>query len=717
MRGFILLFFLFTTINSLFSQFTSGWETQNYFSYTGTVNDLIYFLSNKIVAVGDYGEIYYSENGGIDMKKIPTGFSYHLRSISFKDNSTGYIAGHGGTILKTTDGGKKWENLISGISDNIFDIEVNSNYIIAVGERGKILKSTNDGLTWILKDQNDSYYLLAIKFFNKDTGNAVGSNGTILRTTNAGETWNRQNTGLNFTAQFTDIDTRNDIGIVVGDSGYVLRSLDHGESWTDADTASHTNFGKILYEAKIINDTLIYVVGEGMKVSTDGGNTFAFSYFNNFGISKVKSISVLNPDSVYACGTKGISLFRGSYYDILHFPFHSFDYINLSVLDENNCWISGGPTAKYLYSVYNTTNSGESWNFTKINEYEDDFYSMAFLNIDTGFIMGRINYPGQILRTTDRGTSWQVIRDSTYFWRRSDIRFRDNSLYTIKDYQIHRFDYDGNLIDTIPRPFGLPGHPEVYDFFLIGDSTIYMISGNSLYKSSNNGRNWTYLIQYFYQTEYTDCYFYSEDYGFFVGYNSVILRTTGTNLLEELYTGNPEPDLVFNGVTMSDFYTVHIVGNDGIIYTSTDGGDTWKLIESGVTSDLNQIEFANDKTGWIAGDNGVILKTTTGGTNWENVNNGIPVKYTLYQNYPNPFNPVTTIKFDIPDDIGTAVIRTKLVIYDVIGRQVKVLVDDDLQANSYSYSFDASDLSSGVYFYRLVAGNDFSQTKKMLLIK
>ena len=168
---------------------------------------------------------------------------------------------------------------------------------------------------------------------------------------------------------------------------------------------------------------------------------------------------------------------------------------------------------------------------------------------------------------------------------------------------------------------------------------------------------------------------------------------------------------------MSDFYTVHIVGNDGIIYTSTDGGDTWKLIESGVTSDLNQIEFANDKTGWIAGDNGVILKTTTGGTNWENVNNGIPVKYTLYQNYPNPFNPVTTIKFDIPDDIGTAVIRTKLVIYDVIGRQLKVLVDDDLQANSYSYSFDASDLSSGVYFYRLVAGNDFSQTKKMLLIK
>jgi len=95
----------------------------------------------------------------------------------------------------------------------------------------------------------------------------------------------------------------------------------------------------------------------------------------------------------------------------------------------------------------------------------------------------------------------------------------------------------------------------------------------------------------------------------------------------------------------------------------------------------------------------------------EPVNNQVPNTYNLSQNYPNPFNPVTNIKFAIPT---TGYV--KLVIFDVLGREIASLVNDNMTAGSYTVDFDASSLSSGVYFYRLDAG-DFTQTKKMLLVK
>ncbi len=89
----------------------------------------------------------------------------------------------------------------------------------------------------------------------------------------------------------------------------------------------------------------------------------------------------------------------------------------------------------------------------------------------------------------------------------------------------------------------------------------------------------------------------------------------------------------------------------------------------------------------------------------------IPVGYSLNQNYPNPFNPSTTISYSIPNDGFVS-----LSIYDALGSEVAVLDNGFRSAGNYSYSFDASDLSSGMYFYKIQSGN-FVQTKKMLLMK
>ncbi len=90
---------------------------------------------------------------------------------------------------------------------------------------------------------------------------------------------------------------------------------------------------------------------------------------------------------------------------------------------------------------------------------------------------------------------------------------------------------------------------------------------------------------------------------------------------------------------------------------------------------------------------------------------GLPSLFTLSQNYPNPFNPTTLIKFSIPQDGFTS-----LKVFNSIGQEVTVLVNQDLKAGNYTFSFSANELSSGIYFYKLQS-NNFTSTKKMLLVK
>ncbi len=96
------------------------------------------------------------------------------------------------------------------------------------------------------------------------------------------------------------------------------------------------------------------------------------------------------------------------------------------------------------------------------------------------------------------------------------------------------------------------------------------------------------------------------------------------------------------------------------------------------------------------------------------ISSEIPQKFALYNNYPNPFNPVTKINFDIPNISGDK--KVQLVIYDVLGSQVELLVNQDLTAGNYSASWNAINYSSGIYFYKITAWN-FTDTRKMILVK
>jgi hypothetical protein len=105
-------------------------------------------------------------------------------------------------------------------------------------------------------------------------------------------------------------------------------------------------------------------------------------------------------------------------------------------------------------------------------------------------------------------------------------------------------------------------------------------------------------------------------------------------------------------------------------------------------------------------------------TGIEPISSEIPLKYALYQNYPNPFNPVTKIKFDIASLINQDLFRRVVVlkIYDLLGREIATLVNEQLRPGTYEVEWNGSDYPSGVYFYRITAGN-FTNAEKMIMIK
>ena len=169
-------------------------------------------------------------------------------------------------------------------------------------------------------------------------------------------------------------------------------------------------------------------------------------------------------------------------------------------------------------------------------------------------------------------------------------------------------------------------------------------------------------------------------------------------------------------------------GNSGLIKRTTNGGTNWISNTIGIYT-LQSVDFINADTGWISGLYGTILKTTNGGgpISIKPISTRIPNRFILYQNYPNPFNPSTKINFEIPLNKGGGFSRglfTRLTIYDLLGREVTTLVNEQLKPGTYEVEWDATNYPSGVYFYKLIVtdasaslSTSYSETKRMVLIK
>ncbi len=177
--------------------------------------------------------------------------------------------------------------------------------------------------------------------------------------------------------------------------------------------------------------------------------------------------------------------------------------------------------------------------------------------------------------------------------------------------------------------------------------------------------------------------------------NSVPGNTFGGNIFYDsghTFTfGVLSRNIIFN----NQLYTFKgWLGSGNGSYTSPDSSGVDTVITASMPNAISETAR------WLGGPIGI-----------SNIGTEIPKEYKLYQNYPNPFNPTTIINFDIKKDGNV-----RIVIYDLLGREVKVLLSGDLQAGKYRIDFNAENYASGMYFYKINTG-DFTDVKKMLILK
>jgi len=181
-------------------------------------------------------------------------------------------------------------------------------------------------------------------------------------------------------------------------------------------------------------------------------------------------------------------------------------------------------------------------------------------------------------------------------------------------------------------------------------------------------------------------------------YLSVFNYGTGNLTVNSVTSGTPQfiVESYPAVVPQSEMRYVKIKFKPSAVNTTYTG--TLTISNSDSTITVNLKGFSNSSTG---------INT---------VSSEIPSQYNLYQNYPNPFNPVTKICFDIPSLAGTNATNAELKIFDMLGREVAVLLNSSLSPGAYQLLWDANDVPAGTYIYRLRAGT-YSQVKRMTVIK
>jgi len=164
--------------------------------------------------------------------------------------------------------------------------------------------------------------------------------------------------------------------------------------------------------------------------------------------------------------------------------------------------------------------------------------------------------------------------------------------------------------------------------------------------------------------------------------------------------------------------TLYIGTDAGVFYTD-DLGNTWSVLGPGLpNSPVFDINYHQPTRKLVAGTHGRSLFEfdLDGITSIENDNKIIAEDFELYQNYPNPFNPSTRIAFTLTSDSNV-----KISVYDITGQKIVDIINNNYQAGKHEVHFNGSDLSSGIYFYKITAngsdGRTYSNIKKMILMK
>jgi len=713
MKSLFNLFALVLILNAsnVFSQLNDNWKWLNPSPQGNTLNNVDFVDNNTGYSAGTYGTLLKSTDGGAEWTQISSGTDKNLISMCFVNASTGYVGGARQLLRKTTDAGQTWQNLqlpVQGQWDTayyVLDINFvtqNIGYVVGFFQlECKIWKTTDGGNSWVTQGTGGANYLKKTYFIDENNGFAYGgpTYSEVIKTTNGGASWQSvsQESYIAYSMCFINATT----GVYGCADGRVYRTVDGGNTWNFALCPSSLDITSIHF----INATTGFGFGSGSVYikSTDAGQSWQEFTIGVGSINQYFDADMTANGNLYAVGTYGAMIrSTNSGTSFVSQPFVT----ERSITDIEFLNVSTGYAVAGFGEgdILKTTDAGETW-VSQVSTYTLPLYGIAFTSSETGYLAGSIN----IKKTTNGGNNWVDVYTSNQNEIFGDIFFTNvNTGYAVGSY--------GKLLKTINAgsSWNSSTIPNAGTFlnsiFFVNDNTGYVVGGESKsLKTTDAGTTWEVMNITSGFLNLNNIYFNDINTGYASHGTGIFKTTNGGTAWFQLNT----PAGGYNNVQFRNNYGYAIAG-DGKIIKSIDGGSNW-IVQPTVTSNpLYALYFNSDNFVYAGGVRGNMMKTIPQEllvTPVSGNQNETPGSFYLQQNYPNPFNPLTTIKFGI---VKSGIVQIR--VYDAAGRIVDELVNNGYTPGSYEIKWDASKYSSGIYFYSIVT-NEFTQTKKMVLVK
>jgi hypothetical protein len=346
-------------------------------------------------------------------------------------------------------------------------------------------------------------------------------------------------------------------------------------------------------------------------------------------------------------------------------------------IDANTAIFScyAGSPVRVAY-VYKTTNAGANWTLV-FTQGDNAYISGIWIKPNNeGFMVGwPVGGRWSLWKTTNAGNNW----DSTGMY--------------------------------IPE-----SNPSVWSFengvFYLNNQIWFGARAKGVYYSSNNGANWVLQDLTSGGFPYPSAIWFDNSTNGFSSADRNIIKTTNSGVNWVITPGSSGPEII-RGITGTGNFWWYVRFLSNQIYYTSNSGQNWAVQYTAPTnSGYNHITKGRNGSSklWAARIDGGI-SVYTGELGIKKLTNSIPEEFGLSQNFPNPFNPVTHLRFEISE-----LRLVNLVVYDIHGREVATLVNEQLSPGIYEVEWNAEVYSSGVYFYTIKAGK-FTQTLKMVLIK
>jgi photosystem II stability/assembly factor-like uncharacterized protein len=666
--------------------------------------------------------LWKTSNGGTNWTNIPMSPTPNaINRIRYTPGSTTVM--HAATdvgYFQSTDGGSSWSRKFVG---NITDLSINPTY-------------TND------------YYIA--KWGDTLTGG-------IYATNNAGQSWYKisttgiptANVGRSAITECASqpyvlyvLITRNDNNAPMG----VYKTINWGTTWTNVSPSLTSLGGNGWYNAVIgVNPTDPNRVLAGMTnlmITGNGGNSWS-QITDPHVHADVHAITWASNGTTVYCGNDGglsTSTNDGVTWSNTSNNFGITQYYHCSVGIMNNQMVSGGSQDNGLSF---TTNAGASgWS----NSLAGDGGGTAYDPTNTTRIFGVTGAYGGSIKfrrqvSNNGGQSWSdfnsgISADSNWTPEIRTDRLAPFNVYTNANSFVYYSQSPYNTwtkLNTVSFP-DLVSNVTVSNSGVVFACLAHGLSGAQLrvyesgtwYERSSGLPAYIPVRTVVHRTTGFYPFFTNHSYAIMNGlyspgqkiFTSTNFGQTWTNITGDL-PNLPIADVVVNPTDANYLY----LGTEFGCYKTTNGGANWMKWNNGmpdanIITEMGYIDSlsSSNKFFVVASSfgRGIWIRDISGDdpmTGIENNNNKEPKRFVLEQNFPNPFNPTTNIKFNIPKAS-----HVTLGVYDITGKLVEILVDKDMAASSYEIVWNANKYSSGVYFYRIDAG-DFKDVKRMILVK